>query len=286
MSFHDRTAQQATQHVSTPLIRRQDTIGDHECDRATMISDDTQRQVGSIVCLVRFVRKVLAHCDQIAQNVRVVVVIHALHNGSDALKTHSSIDVLLGQRHERAIFLCIILCEDAIPILEEAIAIATRSAIRAPATYFRTLVEVQLGARTTRTGRASSPEIIVFTELRDVARIDAEVLPNLDRLIVIFEHGEIKPLERKTEHLSRKFKRPSAHFLLEVFAKGEIAEHLEEAQVAPRGADDIDIVGAHALLHGSSADIGCFQMLLLQEIGLELDHARCGEQKRWVVWNK
>lgn len=90
-----------------------------------------------------------------------------------------------------------------------------------------------------------------------MARIDAEVLPNLDRLIVIFEHGEIKPLERKTEHLSRKFKRPSAHFLLEVFAKGEIAEHLEEAQVAPRGADDIDIVGAHALLHGSSADIGC-----------------------------
>ena len=231
-------------------------------------------------------RKVLAHCDQIAQNVRVVVVIHALHNGSDALKTHSSIDVLLGQRHERAIFLCIILCEDAIPILEEAIAIATRSAIRAPATYFRTLVEVQLGARTTRTGRASSPEIIVFTELRDVARIDAEVLPDLDRLIVIFEHGEIKPLERKTEHLSRKFKRPSAHFLLEVFAKGEIAEHLEEAQVAPRGADDIDIVGAHALLHGGGADIGRLQLLLLQEVGLELHHAGARQKKRRVVGNE
>ena len=56
--------------------------------------------------------------------------------------------------------------------------------------------------------------------------------------------------------------------------------------MASGGTDDIDIVGTHALLHGSGADVGCFQMLLLQEVGLELDHARCGEQERWVVGNK
>ena len=96
-----------------------------------------------------------------------------------------------------------------------------------------------------------------------MARIDAEILPDLDRLIVIFEHGEIKLLERKTEHLGRKFKRPRAHFLLEVFAKGEIAEHLEEAQVTTSSTDDIDIVGAYTLLHRGRANIGRLQMLLL-----------------------
>ena len=251
-----------------------------------MISDDAQRQVGRFIHLVRFVRKVLAHRDQIAQDIRVVVVVYTLHDGSDALKTHTGIDVLLGQRNERAVFLCVILREDAIPILEEPIAIAAWSTIRATATHFGTLVEVQLGARTARAGGASTPEVIVFTELRDVARIDAEILPDLDRLIVIFEHGEIELLKRKTEHLGREFERPGAHLLLEVFAEGEVSEHLEEAQVAPGGTDDIDIVGTHALLHGSGADVGCFQMLLLQEVGLELDHARCRKQKRWVVGNK
>ena len=107
-----------------------------------MISNDAQCQIGRFIHLVRFVREVLAHCDQIAQDIRIVVVVHALHNSSDAFKTHTGIDVLLGQRHERAVFLCVILCEDAIPILEEAIAIATWSAIRASTTHFRTLVEV------------------------------------------------------------------------------------------------------------------------------------------------
>ncbi len=88
-------------------------------------------------------------------------------------------------------------------------------------------------------------------------------LPDLDGLIVIFEHSEIEPLQRKPQHVHGEIQGPLAHLVLEVLAEGEIAQHLEEAQVPPRGADDVYVIGADALLHGGGADVGLFQLLLL-----------------------
>ena len=57
----------------------------------------------------------------------------------------------------------------------------------------------------------------------------------------------------------------------------------EKAQMTARGADDVDVVGAHALLHRGGAHVGFLQVLLLQEVGLELHHAGARQQKRRVV---
>ena len=46
LSLHDGATQKAAQHVAAALVARQDTVGDHEGDRAGMIGDDAQRQVG------------------------------------------------------------------------------------------------------------------------------------------------------------------------------------------------------------------------------------------------
>ena len=111
-------------------------------------------------------------------------------------------------------------------------------------------------------------------------------LPDADRLIVILKHREMELLDGKAKHVHREIKRHRAHLTFEVFSEGEVAEHLEEAQVTTGGADDVDIVCAHALLNGGGANIGLFELLLLKEVGLELHHSRTREQKGGIVGNE
>ena len=114
----------------------------------------------------------------------------------------------------------------------------------------------------------------------------AQLLPDLDGLVVVEIHGEVQALGRQAQHLGGEFVRPRAHLLLEVFAEAEVAQHLEEALVTARGADDVDVVRAHALLHRRRTDVGGFEVLLLQEIRLELHHAGARQQQRRVVGNE
>ena len=69
--------------------------------------------------------------------------------------------------------------------------------------------------------------------------------------------------------------------LLEVVADREVAEHLEEGQVALGGADVLDVDRAEALLAGGQPPRR--RLLLAAEVGLERLHARGGEQHRRVV---
>ena len=73
--------------------------------------------------------------------------------------------------------------------------------------------------------------------------------------------------------------------LLEVVAKAEIAQHLEERVVAVGEADVLKVVmlaaGAHALLRRGGARV--VALFDAQEDVLELVHAGVGEQQRRVV---
>ena len=73
--------------------------------------------------------------------------------------------------------------------------------------------------------------------------------------------------------------------LLEVIAKGEVAQHLEEGVMSGGVADVFEIVvfaaGAHAALAGDRAHVVAF--VTPQEAVLELHHAGIGEQQRRVV---
>lgn len=258
----DGAAQQAAQHVAAALVRGKNAVGNHEGDRAAVVRDDAQRLVNIGIGFVFLAGKALAHGNQAAQHVGVVVVRDALHNGHDALQAHAGVNVLRRQRSKRAVFLAIELSEHAVPVLEEAIAIATRRAVGAAATDFGALVKVNLRARAARAGGAGAPEVVIFTQARDMAVFNAEALPNLDGLVVVFEHGEVQLFFRQAEHFGRELIRPSAHFVLKIFAEAEVAQHLEERKVA-RIANVVDVVGAHALLHGGGADIGRLQLLLL-----------------------
>ena len=278
----DGATKQAAQHVAATLVGGQDAVGDHERDRTAVVGDDAQRFVHRRVLLVGLARQALAHADEAAEHVGVVVVGNALHDGGDALEAHAGVDVLGEQRCERAVFLAVELGEHAVPELEVAVAIAAGLAVGAAAADFGTLVEVDLGAGTAGAGGAGAPEVIVLAEARDVVLGNAERLPDLNRLVVILEHREVELLRRQAEHLGGELEGPGAHLVLEVLAEAEVAHHLEERQVT-RVADVVDVVGTHALLRGRGADVGWVELLLVEEVGLELHHAGARQKQRRVV---
>ena len=236
--MHDRATQQAAQHVAAAFVRGKDAVGNHERDRAAVVCADAQAEVGlglfsgngarNHVAVVGLARQALAHGNQAAQHVSLVVGLDALHDGSRALEAEAGVDVLGGQRCERAVLLTVELGEHAVPVLEEAVAITARRAIRLATTELGALVVVELGAGAARAGRASTPEVVILAQARDVALGNAERLPDLDGLVVVLEDGEVQLLNRQPQHVGRELERPSAHFLLEVLAEAEVAHHLEE----------------------------------------------------------
>jgi hypothetical protein len=78
----------------------------------------------------------------------------------------------------------------------------------------------------------------------------------------------------EAEHLGVELPRPRDRLGLEVVAEAEVAEHLEEAHVAQRPPDGVEVVvlpaGAHALLHRGHPPVR--RRLLAEEVGDELHH--------------
>mgnify|MGYP000154054408 CR=1 FL=1 len=110
---------------------------------------------------------------------------------------------------------------------------------------------------------------------------NAEGAPDVMRLVVVSEDGEVQTLLWKLEDLGDQLVGPGACLLLGHTAKGEVAEHLEERGVTAVGADDVDVVGTHALLARAGTDL--LHDLLALVVLLELVHTGVGEKQRGVV---
>jgi hypothetical protein len=112
--------------------------------------------------------------------------------------------------------------------------------------------------------------------------------PELDRLLVraeaelgvALENGDPDELRIEAEHLRGQLPPELDRSLLEVVAEREVAQHLEEGEVAGGVAHLVDVGRAKALLAGGEAPVR--RLLLTQEVRLERLHARGREQDRWV----
>ena len=144
---------------------------------------------------------------------------------------------------------------------------------------------------TARTGR-SGPACQKFSQrgqLDDPLARDADRQPRLDRLLVGAEAELLVALEDRdpdvvrveAEALQRQLPRELDRALLEVVADREVAEHLEERQVARRQADLVDVRRAEALLAARQPVVR--RLLAALEVRLERVHARRGEQHRRIV---
>ena len=84
-----------------------------------MIGDHVQRAVAVILDAERIGYRV----DEMGEQIDLVVAVHALHDGRDALEAHAGVDRRLRQRRHLTVGGAVELHEDQIPYLDVAIAV-------------------------------------------------------------------------------------------------------------------------------------------------------------------
>ena len=83
-------AHDAAEHIAAALVRRQHAVGDQEGGSAQVVGDDPVR--GALRPVRIDAGQVGAGADERAEKVDVVIVVHALQHGGDALEPHAGVD--------------------------------------------------------------------------------------------------------------------------------------------------------------------------------------------------
>ena len=194
-----------------------------------------------------------------------------------------------GKGSEPLLFVHVVAGEDEIPVLDKTIAITPRPALRdrrtrrpapgrstAPSTVRRARC-CPPGPRSWRceAGRPYAPW--AFPAQPTPPR------PRYRRLdgIVALEVRDPQPLAIEPQVVQRELPGKADRSLLEVVAHREIAQHLEERAVAGCQPDLVDVGGPEAFLDAGKTPAGWLGQA--HEVGLELLHARGGEQHRRIL---
>ena len=178
----------------------------------------------------------------------------------------------------------LLLHEDQIPDLQEAVLVDDRAAV---GTVGRAAVDVDLAARTARTGDAHVPVVVQQPAALDpFLRQVGDVGPERGRLVVVVQHGHphlgrVEAVAAALGRVGHQFPGVPDGLGLEVVAEGEVAVHLEEGAVPGGLADLFDVEGADALLHAGRAVVR--GRLVTDEVRLERHHAGVDEQQGGVV---
>jgi hypothetical protein len=148
----------AAEHIAASLVRRQHAIGDEERGGAQMIGDHAVRRFR--LALGRNAGQRYRSPDQSPEQIDVVIVVRALEHGGDALKSHASVDGRLWQVDALAARELLILHENQIPDLDEAVSLRFGAARRA-ALHRSPMIVENLRARAAGTDIANSRYFVV-----------------------------------------------------------------------------------------------------------------------------
>ena len=226
--------------------------------------------------------------EQWQEQVRLVVARHALDHRDDPLEAHPGVDPRPGQRGPRAVGGLIELHEHEVPDLEPsgAAVVERHAAIRAPAGARRLPpVEMQFARGPAGTDVSHHPEVRRFPHPHDAVRGNADGRPRRHRLVVAREHRLHQAVGGDPQRLGGQLPGEPDRVPLEVIAKAEVPEHLEEGVVAGGRADVLQVVvlpaDPHAFLHRDRAPVR--SLLQAEEDILELDHPGVREQQRRIA---
>ena len=287
------TADDAPQHVAAALVRREHAVGDEHRGRAGVLGEHAHREAVAVVVVadpVGLAGDRLRRVDQRLHQVGLPHGVDALQQGEDALEPGAGVDRRLRQQRARAVGRLVVLHEHQVPELHEPVAvrIVERPAVGAER---RAAVDVDLGARTARAGVAHLPEVVLVAEPLDALERHADLLvPDRLGLVVGLVDGDPQPVAVEAPAARRgvagdEVPAPGDDLVLEVVAEAEVAEHLEEHEVALGAADVVEVVvlaaGAGALLRADRPRVR--RHLVADEVRLERHHAGDGEHDRRVV---
>ena len=278
VALDDRTAHEPAQDVAAVLVGRHDAVGDQEAHPARVVGEDPHRPVGREVAAVGAAAELLAEVHERADLVRLEHGDGVLHDRREPVEPEPRVDVLRRQRRERALGVLVVLHEHEVPVLEEALVLAAREVVGLA--EVQPAVEVELRARPARAGRPGLPEVLRARQRDDPLARHADRQPRLDRLlvepdaerVVALEHRDPDVLGLEAEAVERELPRHLDGALLEVVAHREVAEHLEEREVAVGRADLVDVDRPEALLARREPVVR--RPLLAEEVRLERVHAR------------
>src|SRR5204863_7648307 len=175
----------------------------------------------------------------------------------ETLEPHPGVDRGLRQLRRRAVGAALELHEHEVPDLDVTVPAAIRRAGR-PAFDARAVVVEDLAARAARARVAHRPEVVGHPEPREPALAHADVVePDRRRLVIVLVDRAPEPLRRQLELLGQELPREADRVALEVIAEAEVAEHLEEREMARGVADVLEVVvlaaRAHAALRARGA---------------------------------
>ena len=276
-------AQQTAQDIAASLVRGQHAVADHHDGRADVVGDDAQGDVHIVAVAVVRARETGDLVGDVHHGVHVKQRIHALTHDREALQTHARVDVLLHELGVVAVAVVVKLGEDVVPDLHIAVAVAARGASRLAAAVLLAAVIVDLGAGAAGT-RAVLPEVVLLAETHDALGGDADlVAPDVERLVIVHIHAGVQAVGINLQPFGAREELPAPGdcLMLEVVAKGEVAEHLEIRAVAGGLADVFDVARTNALLAG--ADAVARRLLFALEVGLHRRHAGVDEQQRRIM---
>jgi hypothetical protein len=228
----------------------------------------------------------------VVEQVDLVVAVHVLQDGGEALQAHAGVHAGRGQRLDAAVLLHVELHEHVVPDLDVAVAVGVRAAGRA-AGHFRSVVVEDFRAGAAGTGVGHHPEVVglvlralVVTDAHHALGGQADVFrPDVVGLVIVDVDRRPQFIRRQLVDLRQQLPGPLQRVALEVVAEAPVAQHLEEGVVARRVAHVLQVVvlaaGAQAGLDRGGADVRA--LVGAQEHVLELHHAGIGEHQRRVV---
>ena len=276
------------QHVPPTLVGRLDAVAGEERHRPAVIGQHAHRLGGGLARAVPRARPGLDLGDHVGERVGFIHGVDALGQRGDALEARAGVDARRRQRLEPAPFEHVVLQEDKVPVLEEPVALAAGRAVRAAAAVLGPTVVVQLRARAARTGRPRLPEVVAAEADDSLAGHAGVGRPQGDRLLVR-RHPLVAAVDADPDAVAVEREAVLAYgqvpgaldgVLLEVLAEREVAQHLEEGEMAGGLADLVDVDGAEALLHAGGA--AGRRGVDAEEVALERLHARGRDQDRGV----
>ena len=283
MGMAHGAAHDAAQHIAAALIGRQHAIGHQEAGRAQMIGNHPVR--GARLGRERLADLVLAGGNQRPERVGIIIVVHALQHGGDALQAHAGIDAGPRQIEPRFAVHLLILHEHQVPDLDEAVTVLVRAAGRSAGNMIAVIPE-DFRAGATGAGIAHRPEIVVGGDADDLVIGQAgDLLPQIGRLVVGVIDGDAQAGRVQPPFAGQQIPGQGDGAFLEIIAEREIAQHFKEGMMPGGIADIVQIIvlaaGAHAFLAACRGAVG--PGLQPGEDILERHHAGVGEHQRGIV---
>ena len=230
-------------------------------------------------------RRMCAGLNQVAHQVRGIVVIRALQQRRHPFDPHPGIDRLVGQRLARTILELLVLHENEVPDLDETVTVFLGRSRRATPDVIAVIVE-NLGTGPAGASWASGPEVIIRRDPNDAFVRQASVrLPNFYRFFIRMVHRDQKPVRVDAELFRQQVPSEGDRLGLKVVAKAEIAQHLEK-RVVPRGiAHVVKVIVLTARPHTFLRRRGAAVITCLHpgKKVLKLHHTSSGEHQCRVV---